>query len=63
MSSLKKQRRKIHLNKVCRSCLTEQGRLREIHNTRIPMMMEYCTSVQVANYSMLMNAFVHYFKN
>lgn len=47
MSTLKEYPRKIHLNKVCRSCLTERGHLREVRNTRIPMMMEYCTSVQV----------------
>lgn len=47
MSKLTPKVKRIQLNKVCRSCLTERGHLREIFSTRIPMMMETCASVQV----------------
>ncbi|EFA03089.1 zinc finger protein ZFP2 [Tribolium castaneum] len=47
MSKMKIRMRLINVNKVCRTCLSERGHLREIFSTKLPKMMENCASIQV----------------
>ncbi|XP_044267229.1 zinc finger protein 2 homolog [Tribolium madens] len=47
MSKMKIRMRIINVNKVCRTCLSERGHLREIFPTKLPKMMENCASIQV----------------
>lgn len=47
---MKIRMRKINMNKVCRSCLSERGHLREIFSTKLPKMMETCATLQVPPY-------------
>ncbi|KAF2899531.1 hypothetical protein ILUMI_06647 [Ignelater luminosus] len=47
--------RKLHFNKICRSCLSERGHLRELFSTRLPLMMESCATIQVSENDELPN--------
>ncbi|KAK5646023.1 hypothetical protein RI129_004487 [Pyrocoelia pectoralis] len=40
--------RKLHFNKICRSCLRERGHLRDLFSTRLPVMMEICATIKVS---------------